>query len=362
VNKWQLNITLVTLLILFLLSIPKVIINNDIWLSENDPIEVSKNFDRSTFDNNTSNLLIAINLKQNYFQKEVVDNLKDLVSNIKTKYEYYSVESPLHSSIAISDNESLSIKSFNESLQDKTIADFSQYQKHINDSDYINNLITKNHQRFLINIKFQLPKNKISKTKSEIVKIVKDEIEQFAMFKDYKLSGKIYLDHKLNQNIKNDIKKLLAITAITIIFVLFFIYRNFYKAFAATFPAIISAICAIHIINFHSDYFTALDIITIVSVIAIAISDGTHIISKWQLITSKLKSSANTKQIKHLFSISYKPCLITSISTAIGFGSFYFSEVIPLRNFAITAFFAIMLSYINIMLFTTLIIFINHHN
>lgn len=355
------NAILGIFLILMALSIQKITINNDIWLKDSDPIEINEDFNKTTFDSNASNLLIIISVDhKKYFNQENIDQLKEFVKNIKNRYQYYSAGSPLHSSIAISKDKYLSIKSFDESLSDGTIKDLTEYKNIIKDSDYFGQLISKDYKSFIINLKYQFSKNNPGQEKRKIVEIINSEANNFPQFGNYKLSGKIFLDSKLNDNIKLDIKKLFSITTITVLLCLLFIYRNIAKVLAAIYPAIISAIFTTHIINLHSGYFTALDIITLISVIAIAISDGTHIINKWQYIIEKHQSHTIKTQVKELFLISYRPCLITTVSTAIGFGSFYFSEVIPLKNFALTAFLAIMVSYINIILFTILIIFINH--
>ncbi len=360
-TQYTLNLSLILLLFFAVLSVKKIYINNDIWLKDSDPIEIAENFNKATFDSNASNLLLIISIDDTtYFNQKNIDKLKEFIVNIKKKHQHYSVNSPLHSSIAISKNDTLSIKNFDESLDDGTIQNLAEYEDIIKNSDYFGQLIDKGYKKFIVNLKYQLSKNNSAQEKREIVKTINQEIAKFPHFKNYKLSGKIYLDSQLNKNIKIDIKRLFLITTIIVLLCLLLIYRNIAKVCAAIYPAIISAIFTTHIINYYSGYYTALDIITLVSVIAIAISDGTHIINKWQYIREKHQKNTIKIQIKELFLASYRPCLITTISTAIGFGSFYFSEVIPLKNFALTAFFAIMVSYLNIIFFTILIIFINH--
>ena len=83
-------------------------------------------------------------------------------------------------------------------------------------------------------------------------------------------------------------------------------------------------------------------------ILVIAIADSIHIVSRWNYLIAK--GQAPRDAVFQAIEQTWLPCLGTSITTAVGFGSFYFSNLLPLANFGLVAFGAIFGSYFIIML------------
>ena len=357
IRQYFINLSLLTLLSVSYFNLRDIKVNNNVWLKESNPIERNENYAIKTFEAKTAAILTIIKLPDNiqYFSDKNIAELSKVQEEISRIPSYYNSQSPLHNSIAISKNETLNIKTFKESIDDGTIESLEEYQEKLTSSKYFKSTLSKNFQYFIINSNFKINESNKAEQKQFITQEIKKIFAKYPNYQDYKISGKIFLDDKLNQNIAKDLNLLILLGSLAITTLLTIIYKSTFKVIASAYPAILATICAMHIIQISFGFFTALDLITLISIMAISISDSTHILAKWEKINQRETSS----KIKKLIKITYKPCLTTSLTTAIGFGSFYFSEIIPLKNFAFSAFFSILLSYLIIMIFTILLIAVN---
>ena len=82
----------------------------------------------------------------------------------------------------------------------------------------------------------------------------------------------------------------------------------------------------------------------------IVVADSLHIIRFWDNeIDTASPQTTNEEILANTFNATWLPCLTTSATSAVGFGVFYFSELIPLREFGIDSY-SIIMGYVIMML------------
>ena len=161
---------------------------------------------------------------------------------------------------------------------------------------------------------------------------------QQSLFSDFKMAGEVKLNHELDtQNVAEMIRLLPLIFLFMIIFLGFY-YRNLKAIFIVFFSAGLTLLGTLSVFSLISIPLNIISSIVPLLITSIALSDSLHIVNYY--------AHQRKKHFRELISFTWKPCLITSITTALGFFSFYPSRLITIRELALAAPMAIILAYV----------------
>ena len=92
-------------------------------------------------------------------------------------------------------------------------------------------------------------------------------------------------------------------------------------------------------------YITIINVTLFILVLVITVADGIHMLNYWE----RYVLSKSPHPIADTIRATWLPCFITSITTAVGFGSFATSSIIPLNQYGIQSFLVMLFSYIIVM-------------
>ncbi len=244
----------------------------------------------------------------------------------------------------------------------KTIYQRESLRKRISENPfYINNIVSSDFMTSAINLKFtdDFTNDNIRRiTIRNIRKIISEErLNDVKFF----ITGIPVLEEALVRYALRDIIVCAPIALILLIISMFFLFRDY---FSTIFPLIsvgLSVIWTFGIISFLSGELNLITVLVPTMVLVIGTSDCVHIITNFSNNAYKRKSISEINYIT-LDNIVI-PCMLTSLTTMIGFFSMNINQMIPLKEFGIYSGVGIGISFIlTITLIPILFSFTNINN
>jgi len=143
-----------------------------------------------------------------------------------------------------------------------------------------------------------------------------------------------------------DMKRMVPIVILVIFFVLFITLRSFKGTLITLGVVFLSTIWAFGLMATVGIPIYAVSTMIPVMLIAIGVADGIHLYSHMQVFINHFpkatKREATIDMIKHM----WKPVVMTSVTTAVGFISLLTSEVYPVKYFGIFTAFGVMMAMV----------------
>ena len=317
-------------------------IDNSHWLPPDDYVEVLSNYVKNSFDQGEE-LIIAIKLEKEFFSSEVINSLMNLEQSLKKSLPEDQIKHPLNISFLLKKiSGNIEITSLLRPYKKKQIS-LKKMKEVFTDSYYKNRYISSDHKSFLLIIRPTLPKNSLKKElkRSFVHDTVIEILKNNSIFSNFKMAGEIKLNHELNVQNVLELKRLIPLVFIIMIAFLTLWYASLKASLIIAFSAISASFGSFAVISLLNIPLNILTSIVPILVMAIAVSDSIHIINRY--IHQK------NSQIKELIRFTWKPCLITSLTTAISFISFYGSRLITMKQIAQIGPLSILLAYLLIM-------------
>ncbi|MCK4907639.1 MAG: MMPL family transporter [Spirochaetes bacterium] len=143
-----------------------------------------------------------------------------------------------------------------------------------------------------------------------------------------------------------DMKKMVPIVILVIILVLFFVLRSFKGMFFTLLVVLFSTIWAFGLMALLKIPIYAVSTMIPVMLIAIGVADGIHLYSHLHLFMKANPAVGKKEAISNLINKMWKPVMMTSVTTAIGFFSLLTSQVYPIKYFGIFTAFGVMMAMV----------------
>lgn len=318
------------------------------WLSQSHPYVKMDKIRYETFSKGEP-FLISISLEESFFREEVLNRLLKLSDSIKKINNVVSVKTPLEVSTIIQKNGQIHSITFQEGLNNNIFTSIEEYRNYFLESKYYGRLLSKDEKGFVILIHLDIPFfggfDSIRK-RNQFVKEIRSLLQKDSYFNDYTFAGDVFLMRELNENINQDLKKILPISISILFFILFFIFRNFFLALSVSLTSALCMLFTFMILSLFDIPFTSVTTILIVLILVISVTDSIHILMRWQ----SLSSSKKWGSLKQTLKDTWFPCLFTSVTTSIGFASFLLSDLVSLYYLGLSSLIAISFSYFIIMI------------
>ena len=177
-----------------------------------------------------------------------------------------------------------------------------------------------------------------------VIENIKKLFAQEEALKNIAIVGEGQLNYQLDLKSQQNLKILIPLCFGIMLILLMLIFRSWIHLLIITFTAALCLLLTFNIILLQGHPLTVIGLALPVLILVIATADSIHIISRWNALSSQ--GTFKPHQVLRLtLKQTWLPCLGTSITTSIGFGCFYFSEIIPLRHFGADSFFSILASF-----------------
>ena len=321
--------------------------DNSQWLPPGDPVEMAKQYTREHF-NQREELIVAIQLRESFFAPEVLHALIQLEGDIKERIEVESMAHPLSISFLLRDQKTGSLNM--TTLQKQFIQDemsLRELRQHFAQSYYHGRYLDEKMHSFLLVIRPHLSASgeERRRVRAQLNTVIANLLQSHPLFSQFKMAGEAKINHELDvQNVKA-LQGLIPVIFGFIIFFLGLYYANLKVIAIVVFSAIITLLGSLATFRLLDVPLNILTSIAPLLIMAIAISDSIHIMGYYQ----QLQRSSRTVDFKKLMGITWKPCLVTSLTTGIGFFSLFFSQLVTLKQLSFVAPFSILLAYLLIL-------------
>ena len=349
------------------------VFDNSIWLGEDNQYKKNKNYIYNEFTRG-EDLVIAIDLASDFFEAKYVNIFKELTKDLEEADGVVDVKNPLSVTTIIQHKGVMEIITFQDALEEGIIPNLKAYKKRFTESSYYGQLISKDYSKIALVIKIEAPLAEYNyQRRDNILKLTHNLLSKYLGIgqRDTQLSldtvakskpaslhwtGEVALNHTLAKFAERDLSITLPLVLFLLFIFLYFVFRRLLEVIGILYISITVVTLSFATFVIFGFPMTAISISLPVLILSIAIADSIHIFNRWYEISTKI--SDVKLALKQTISETWSPCLVTSITTGIGFGCFYFSELIPLQNFGLVSLLVILSSYFIIVSYTWLFIYI----
>ena len=139
-----------------------------------------------------------------------------------------------------------------------------------------------------------------------------------------------------------DMKRMVPIVLLVIVIVLFLVLRNVRSTILTILVVAFSTIWAFGLMAALKIPIYAIFTMMPVMLIAIGVADGVHLYSHLQLFINKNPGASKKEAVNNMIKEMWKPVIMTSVTTAVGFISLLTSEVYPIKYFGLFTAFGVL--------------------
>ncbi len=211
------------------------------------------------------------------------------------------------------------------------------------------NLISLDHSVVGIVLSLYIPEadetahSDVSKEIARAIGTVLEE-EQQETGREFSLGGTVITDSEIGSMMERDIAKFFPLSLLLVSLVLIVIYRNFNTFFFPLLTVLISLVWTLGVMGMLKLPITPVSTSLFALITVIGIADSVHLISHYRLELPRFKDKKAA--LLETYQRAGLPCLFTSITTAVGFGSLGISSIPAIRNLGFFAGFGIMSAFI----------------
>src|SRR5690554_465491 len=141
-----------------------------------------------------------------------------------------------------------------------------------------------------------------------------------------------------------DMKKMVLIVILVIVLVLWFFLRSIRATVATMLVVLVSTVWTFGLMAIVGIPIYAVSTMIPVMLIAIGVADGIHIFHHLKQVQKSNPKTEKTSVIRTTINDMWRPVVVTSVTTAVGFISLVTSEVYPIKYFGLFTAFGVMVA------------------
>ncbi len=315
-------------------------IGTEKWLSEENVYQQAQRELEREFDS-TETFLVVLKVKGDFFSFSYQESLMALSNALLALEGVEDVVSPLTVSDMIQTDSTLAIQPYHKGFQSGALRDQEQYREVLQQSPYWGRLVGGTGELIVLQIKL-LSKGQSLK-RQHLMEEIGVILGQFPLLLEGAVfAGEALLKDTLNTKTQQQLYKVLFWVTLLVVGVLVLMYGSFVIMGMIFSIALMCVMVSFALINFSGHPFTVLHLILPAILVVIVIADSIHILNRWM----SFEEFAGWERVEKTLRATALPCFVTSLTTAVGIGSFMVSDIIPLKTLGQDGFFSMMLSYV----------------
>ena len=294
-------------------------------------------------------IIIAIENKAGIYQTETLQKIKDLTKKLRKMKEIdkSDVTSLYTADNIIGTEEGMDVKAFFKRVP-KSKEQLAELQKNVRTNDMVYKRLVSEDE-----------------TVSVIIAEIKDDVftqefykEILTLVKSYEGKEKLYVagspivEGTMALLGPEDMKKMVPIVLLVILVVLLFVMKSIKNTIFTLLVVLFSVIWAFGLMAAFKIPVYAVSTMLPVMLIAIGVADGIHLYSHLDLFLQKNPNATRKEAVNDMLKGMWKPVVMTSVTTSVGFFSLLTSEVFPIKYFGLFTAFGVTAA----MLFSLLLI------
>lgn len=336
-------------LLLMLIFLPgllnlKMVFGYRVWFHDSDPLIVKlDNFERD-FETSESSLIV-IHHEKGIFQKEVLSYIKNLEEKLWLLDNTARVDSIVSSPYIWANKDNINIDDFIP--QDTELSKSylkSKSKLALTEDNIIGNFIGHDLKTSIIYVKIKSYVGK-SPPYDIIVNDIRKVLKQTTLPKglSIKLTGNPSVTNAFRESTNKDLKVLLPMLLFLVSLFLFLMFGN-YKVIIVSFMAIFITIATmLGFVSYIGIKFHNMTSITPSFILAIGLADAIHIFSSYFKFLEKFDVK---EAMKMSLEKNFKPTIITTITTSLGFLSFVNTDIRNIGDLGVTTAIGTLLAWV----------------
>ena len=317
--------------------------DNDNWLEADNPYQVARDMLAEQFSQYEATMFLF--KADNLFTEQGYEDAVAFSEAAKRIDNVVDVVSVYDASLIMNDaSGSLVITTYREALENGQLADLQALEAKFRDSDYMGRLLSDDGKLSTFIVKQDTAGRPLDRQKLVV------ELTALAatnpLTADSELAGDGYLKYTLDKSTQSQLGTILGIAGIGIALFLFSLFGRIWTTAMVLLVAATAVAVAMGIMSTLGHNLTVIALALPVMLSVIVVADSLHIIRYWDNAIDTAGPDDGIKEIiSETFEATWLPCLTTSVTSAVGFGVFTFSELTPLRDFGMDSFIGILLGY-----------------
>ena len=317
--------------------------DNDNWLEADNPHQIARDMLADQFSQYEATMFLfkADNLfTQRGYQDAIA--FADAAKKIDNVVDVVSVYDA--SLIMSDDTGTLLITTYREALEKGQLKDLAALEAKFKDSEFMGRLLSQDAKLGSFIVKQDTAGRPFDR--QELVREIMALASENALLADSEIAGDGYLKYSLDESNKQELATILALAGIGIAVFLYSLFGRLWKTALVLGVAVTSVSVAMAIMQTLGHNLTVIALALPVMLSVIVVADSLHIIRYWDNAVDLAKKTTSVADImRETIDATWLPCLTTSVTSAVGFGVFYFSELTPLRDFGLDSFIGILMGY-----------------
>ena len=317
--------------------------DNDKWLSPDNPHEIARNMLASEFNQFESTMLLF--KADKLFTEKGFESAAAFTDAAKNIDGVVDVVSAYDASLIMTDaGGSLVITTYRAALENGQLADLPALKAQFYKSDYLGRLLSEDGTLGAFIVKQDT--GGAPALRAAVVEQILALAAQNPLTADAEIAGDGYLKFTLDAKTQTQLGTILSIVAIGIALFLFSLFGRVWKTALVLGTAMTAVAVAMGLMAVFGHNLTIIALALPVMLSVIVVADSLHIIRYWDHEIDIARDDTSVAHVlRETLEATWLPCLTTSATSAVGFGVFYFSELVPLREFGIDSFLGILLGY-----------------
>ena len=315
--------------------------DNDSWLPDAHQQEIYLDYLSDQFAPGDS-LVIALDLTGGFFDDRAMARLNRLEAALETALGRHliSMRSPLSATRLVSDRDAIKVESFFDSFKRGQLKDFAAYRRAFAASPYHGRLLSED--AAIAALDLRLDTREQAERRHQVMQIIRAVLADEGWQGRYHLIAEAALKDTLNEQTRSDMARLLSGAVVMLVIFLWLVLGRFISVAFVFLAAALAAFASLSAIVVLGHQMTALALILPIWASVIAVAHSLHIFAHYRhLIKTETRDIA-----KKTISRVWRPCFFANLTTAIGFGSFMVSELIPLNHLGWDSLLAMLLLYL----------------
>ena len=340
------SLSLVFFVLLFKV-LPLLEFNNDHWLPKHNKYQRDLNYLEAEFQPGFGSLVV-LKFPNTFFQEETVSFFREFKTKVEAVPHVFKINSPLDATVVISKGDLLTIQTYDEAIIDGNITSLKEFETLFTNSPYFGKLLSPDGQWLGLSVSFDKKNDgQDLNRRVSVIDHLFDLIEELPQHITGFISGDAALYYAMDMATKNNLVILLPLAFTLLILIAWLFLKQLRSVLIVVIPTIVNLGMVPTIIVLMGHYITIINVTLFILVLVITVADAIHMLNYWE----RYKLAKSPHPIADTIRSTWLPCFITSITTAVGFGSFASSNIIPLHQYGLQSFFVMIFAYIIVMTF-----------
>ncbi|MDR0878437.1 MAG: MMPL family transporter [Treponema sp.] len=339
--------------VFFALQLPRAELdnNNFRFVPDSDPARLTSKYIDDTFG---SSLFILVGLEREYgtvFDGEFLNRLRDYVQRIEELPTVDNINSLISTDYISGDGESIIVEKLVGEDFSGSPAEIAELKTRLLSWDtYERSLISDDFSATQVLVPLDIPSEDAGKPEviESFVQIRDIAREMFDGLATVYVTGMPVISATVNEAMSMDLTFLVPLVIVVVLLVLFFSFRGFTAVILPLLTVIVASIWSVGAMPLFGFQLSVISTVLPVILVAVGSAYGIHVITHYitDMGNRSMDADAHRELIFALLRKIGKPVFLAALTTFVGFASFIFTTVSPIREFGYFSSFGVVVSFV----------------